>query len=30
MSEVGSPAVEFTVVSSTDASPVLQKDKELE
>jgi hypothetical protein len=29
MSEVGSPAVEFTVVSSSDASPFIQKDKEL-
>ena len=30
MSEVESPAEEFTVVSSTDASPVIQRDKELE
>lgn len=30
MSEVHSPAVEFTVVSSTEASPVIQRDKEQE
>ena len=30
MSEVHSPAVEFTVVSSTEASPAIQRDKEQE
>ena len=30
MSEVHSPAVEFTVVSSTEASPVIQRDNEQE